>query len=64
MAALRSSPEINLVLLDWLLVVIVVLVSFSPERSGGERSEPERSSGEKEYSINFSYWFGGPSREF
>ena len=42
-----SSPEIDLVLLEALLVVGFV-PSLPPVRSGGERSEPERSAGGRE----------------
>src|SRR5579859_2880977 len=44
---LRSSPKINLVLPEALLVVVFV-PSLPLARSGGERSEPERSAGGRE----------------
>src|SRR5579859_5358236 len=43
----RSSPKINLVLPEALLVVVFV-PSLPLARSGGERSEPERSAGGRE----------------
>jgi hypothetical protein len=52
-----SSPEINLVLSVVIVGCVFCPRFFSPARSGGERSEPERSAGLKNH---FHVMFRGP----
>src|SRR6266404_1157517 len=47
-----SSPEMNLVLFVWLLVVVLFLVSF-PALRAGERSESARSAGKENFISKF-----------